>query len=123
MARVTQLTGAVLILIGVGAYVVTDFESWTALLPAILGLLLVGLGLLAPRIAAGQHAIHAALVLALLGALGSLPRLGGLAEGDGAAITSLLTVLVCAAYVAAGVRSFRNARLARGNGSGGALGR
>jgi hypothetical protein len=113
MARLTQLTGAVLIVIGVVAYIATDFASVTALLPALLGLLIGLLGLLAPRIDAGQHAIHAALVLALLGALGSLPRLGGLPDGEGAAVTSLITVLVCLIYVALGVRSFINARRSR----------
>ena len=113
IARLTQITGAVLIVIGVVAYIVTDFASVTALLPAMLGLIIAVLGLLAPRIDAGRHAIHAALALALLGALGSLPRLGGLGDGDGAAVTSLLTVLVCLAYVAVGVRSFISARRAR----------
>jgi hypothetical protein len=113
MAKVTQLVGAVLVAIGVIAYVATDFASVTALLPALLGLVIAVLGVVAARAEAGRHAIHAALALALLGALGSLPRLGGLADGDGAAITALLTVLVCAVYVALGVRSFVAARRAR----------
>jgi uncharacterized membrane protein len=113
MAKVTQIVGAVLIAVGVIAYVLTDFASVTALLPALLGLVIGVLGLVATRIEAGQHAIHAALVVALLGLLGSLQPLGGLADGEPAAITSLVTVLVCAAYLALGVRSFLNARRAR----------
>jgi hypothetical protein len=113
MVRVTRIVGVVLIAIGVVAYVVTDFASPTALLPALLGVLIVALGVVAGRIAAGHHAIHAALALALLGGLASLGTVGGIADGDTAAITSLLTVLVCAVYVALGVRSFVAARKAR----------
>lgn len=113
MARTTQLVGALLVVIGVVAYVATGFASPTALLPAVPGVVIAVLGIVATRIEAGQHAIHAALVVALLAALASLPRIGGVADGDGAAITSLVTVLVCAAYVALGVRSFVAARRSR----------
>lgn len=113
MARVTQLVGAVLVVIGVVAYVATDFASPTALLPAVVGVVIGVLGVVATRIEAGQHAIHAALAVALLAALASLPRVGGVGDGDAAAITSLLTVLACAAYVALGVRSFVAARRSR----------
>lgn len=113
MAKITQIVGAVLVLIGVVAYVATEFASLTALLPAVLGLLITALGSVAARIESGQHAIHAALVLALLGALGSLPRMAGLGDGEAAAVTSLVTVLVCLVYVALGVRSFVAARRAR----------
>lgn len=113
MAKVTQAVGAVLIVVGVIAYVATGFASWTALLPSVLGLLIAALGVAGDRTPAGHHAIHAALALALLGALGSLPRVDGIADGEGAAVTSLVTVLVCAAYIAFGVRSFVAARRAR----------
>lgn len=110
MAKVTQVVGVLLIVIGVMGYVATDAAHWTALLPAILGLVIAVLGLLADRTDGGHHAIHAALVIALLGALGALPRVGGLADGNAAAIASLATVLVCAAFIVLGVRSFVAAR-------------
>jgi uncharacterized membrane protein YoaK (UPF0700 family) len=113
MTTVTIVVGAILVAIGLIAYVVTGFASVTALLPALLGLVLVILGLVARRVSAHQHAIHAALVMALLGALGSAQPLGGLPDAEPAAITSLLTILVCVAYLALGVRSFINARKAR----------
>jgi hypothetical protein len=113
MARVTQLVGAILVVVGVVAYVATGFASVTALLPSLLGLVLGLLGLAAARIDAGQHAIHAALVIALLGLLGSLRPLGGLADADPAAITSLVAVLVLVVYLALGVRAFVIARRAR----------
>ncbi|MGQ0679392.1 MAG: hypothetical protein ACT4OM_07035 [Actinomycetota bacterium] len=111
MNRVTHIVGGLLIAVGVTAYVATGFASPTALLPALLGIVIGALGLAAGRV--GHHAIHAALVIALLGALGSLGRVGGAAQGDAAAITSLVTVLVCAVYIGLGVRSFIAARRAR----------
>jgi uncharacterized membrane protein len=108
--KVTQVVGITLIAIGVIAYVATDFASATALLPAALGLVIGVLGVVAARIEAGQHAIHAALVIALLGLLGSLRPLPGLPDGEPAAITSLITILVCVVYLGLGVRSFVNAR-------------
>jgi uncharacterized membrane protein len=113
MAKMTQLVGAILVVLGVVAYVATGFASVTALLPALLGLVIGVLGLVAARIDAGQHAIHGALVVALLGLLGSLQPLGGLADAEPAAITSLVTVLVLAVYLAFAVRSFASARQAR----------
>ena len=112
MAKVTQFVGAILVVVGVVAYVATGFASVTALLPSLLGLVIGVLGIVAARIDAGQHAIHAALVVALLGLLGSLQPLGGLADADPAAITSLVTVLVLAVYLALAVRSFVSARRA-----------
>lgn len=110
MAKVTPLVGAILVVVGVVAYVATGFASVTALLPAVLGLVIAVLGLVAARAEDGQHATHAALVVALLGLLGSLQPLTGLADGDAAAITSLITVLVLAVYLALAVRSFVAAR-------------
>ena len=114
MAKTTTLVGLLLVVAGVIAWAVTDFASWTALLPAILGVVIAILGVAAQRSDNGRHAIHAALVVALLGLLGSITRLGGLADGSAAAITSLVVVVVCAVYLALGVRSFVTAR--RGNG-------
>jgi uncharacterized membrane protein len=113
MAKVTQFVGAVLVAVGVVAYVATGFASVTALLPSLLGLVIGVLGVVAARFDAGQHAIHAALVVALLGLLGSVQPLGGLADSDPAAITSLVTVIVLAVYLALGVRSFVSARRSR----------
>lgn len=112
MVKVTQLVGMILVVVGVVAYVATGFASVTALLPALLGLVIGVLGIVAARLDAGQHAIHGALVVALLGLIGSSQPLGGLSQAKPAAITSLVTVLVLAAYLVAGVRSFVTARRA-----------
>ena len=113
MVKVTQSVGAILVAVGVVAYIATDFASVTALLPSVLGLVIGVLGLVAARADASRHALHAALAIALVGLLGSLQPLVGLADGDPAAITSLVAVLVLAGYLAFGVRSFMTARRAR----------
>ncbi|PSO54746.1 MAG: hypothetical protein BRC31_01520 [Actinobacteria bacterium QS_5_72_10] len=113
MTNVTLITGTALIALGVVTYPVTGFSSVTALAPAAIGLVMLVCGLIARRASAHQHAIHAALVVALAGAVASIQPLGGLPDGDGAAIESLLTILVCLAYLALGVRSFVAARRAR----------
>lgn len=103
----TRATGAVLVVIGVAGYVLTDFASPTALLPALLGVVIGVCGLLASDSRRHRTAVHVALAVALLGLLGSLPRVFG---GGAAGVVSALTVLVCLAYVAIGVRSFVAAR-------------
>lgn len=117
MARVTQAVGLVLVIVGVGAYVASEAASPTALLPAVLGLILLALGILATREALRRNAVHGALAVALLGLLGTLPRLGGLpallannAERPLAVLASTVTAIVLAVYVALGVRSFVAAR-------------
>jgi hypothetical protein len=115
---VTKAIGLALLVIGVGGYVLTGASSITALIPAFIGLPVIVLGLLAGREQWRRHAIHAALVLALLGLLGTLmnvaqlPALltGGNVERPGAVVSSTLTALCCAIYLGLGVRSFRSAR-------------
>ena len=112
--NVTKLTialGAVLSVLGLAAYLLTGAESLTAALPAFLGipiLILGGIAVQKPE--SHRHMVHAALLLAVLGAVGSF---GGLFRGDefgAAAAVSLATIVLCAAYIAAGVRSFIAAR-------------
>lgn len=121
MVLVTRVFGVVLVVVGVAAYLLTGAESVTALFPAFLGLPLLILGIVAGREGARQHAIHAALVLALLGLVGTaanlieLPALltGGDVERPTAVATSGITALVCVVYLVLGIRSFRQARRAK----------
>lgn len=120
MPRLTTITGALLVLAGVVAYIVTSASSVTALIPAFVGGLLLICAALASREPLRRHAIHAALVVALLGALGSLMNvakigqlIAGTAERPAAIVVSLILFVVCAVYVALGVRSFVAARRAR----------
>lgn len=121
MTLITRSLGVALILVGLVAYLATGRSSVTALIPAFLGLVILVLGVLAGRPALHRHAIHVALLVALLGALGTLmnvAELPALLAGDGverpgAVIASTITFGLCVAYVVAGVRSFAAARRAR----------
>lgn len=120
MTRLTAIVGAALVLTGVLAFVLTATSSVTALIPAFVGGLLVICAAIASRPALHRHGIHAALVVALVGALGSLMnvvKIGQLLDGSAtrpvAIITSLILFVLCAGYVALGVRSFVAARKAR----------
>jgi hypothetical protein len=115
---VTRGVGAVLIVVGVLAYAVSGAESPTALLPAVLGVLVLALGVLAGKEQFHRHAIHAALAVSLLGFLGTVPRAlplltGGDVDLPVAAWASLATAVVTLAHVGLGVRSFVAARRAR----------
>ena len=108
-----------LILIGAGFALATGSPSITPWIPALVGILLLVAGLLAHREPLRKHAIHAALAIALLAALGSLMnvvKIGQLFTGTdrpAPIIESLLLFIVCVAYVAVGVRSFIAARRTR----------
>lgn len=118
MPKLTFGTGAALVLVGVLGYVVSlvnDTAHWTALIPAIIGVLLLISGWIAQKnLMAG---IHIALLLALVGALGMfmpLQNLGALfageAERPAAVITSLVSLIILVVYLILGIRSFLAAR-------------
>ncbi len=117
MQRLTLGLGLLLVAVGVVAYVASDAASPTALLPALLGVVIAALGVLATREPLRRHAIHGALAVALVGLLGTIPQLAGLGDlvaGDAerplAVVASTVTALACAVYLVLGVRSFRAAR-------------
>lgn len=117
MASITRLLGVGLIILGVVAYVATEASSPTALLPAALGLVLAVLGFVAGREHLRKHAMHAAMALALIGLLGTamnladVPQLfAGTAERPAAVVTSAITAVALAVYLAFGIRSFVAAR-------------
>jgi hypothetical protein len=107
MVLLTRVTGGLLVVVGLVGYVATDAASVTALLPTVLGLPILGLGLWAGNEERRRTAIHAALVVALLGLLGTLMNV---VERPTAVIVSSITALVCAVYLGIGVRSFVAAR-------------
>jgi hypothetical protein len=122
MAGTTIIFGVVLILLGVMGYVMTGGASITALIPALFGLVLLALGVIARNDAYRKHAMHAAVVVGLLGFLGSARGLAGLpalmageAVARPAAIVaqSVMATLMLV-FVILCVRSFIAARRARG---------
>ena len=124
MTTITRAIGAVLIAVGLVAYLGTGAESVTAAAPAALGLLLLVFGVLAGREHLHQHMIHAALVVALLGLVASamplaeLPALlgGGEVERPAAVLASTAMALLCLVYLVLGIRSFAAARRNRDQG-------
>jgi hypothetical protein len=117
MKIVTLVVGGLLTLTGLIAYAASDAASMTALIPSVVGVLILACGLLARRRSMHKRALHTAMVIALLGVLGSLmnvARVGdlidGVAERPAAIVVSLIMFVVLVAYLALGVRSFVTAR-------------
>ncbi|NLS09621.1 hypothetical protein HGQ17_06305 [Nesterenkonia sp. MY13] len=118
MPKLTFIFGAILVVVGGGGYVFSltnNTDHWTALIPAIIGVLLLISGAIALKnLMAG---IHIALLIALVGALGMfmpLMNLGelfaGEAERPAAIISALISLIVLVVYIILGVRSFLAAR-------------
>jgi len=117
MPSTTRLVGIILMLLGIGSYVLTGRTSITALIPAFFGIAFVGLAYIARNEAARRHAMHVAVAVGLIGLLGVLGRaIPAIAAGEisrPAVLAQVVTALVLAAYVATGVQSFVAARRAR----------
>ncbi|RJN33238.1 hypothetical protein D3250_03765 [Nesterenkonia natronophila] len=118
MPKLTFLTGAVLVVVGIGGYLVSlanETDHWTALIPSLVGLLLLVSGAIALKNL--MVGVHIALVLALIGALGMLMPLASLgdlfageAERPAAVVSALISLIVLVVYLILGVRSFLEAR-------------
>lgn len=115
MVRITFAYAAVLIILGLGGYILSNMASWTALIPAIVGVIFVILGGIATMgEKARKHSMHAAVIIALLAMLGPAMRLAREGYEFTAAKTSmLLMVILTAAYIAASINSFVEARRRR----------
>ncbi len=120
MAKITIGLGLVLIALGLGGYFGTGRASVTALIPAFFGLPLLLLGLVALNERRRKHAIHIAVIIGLLGCVGTarslmkLPVLltgGEIARPTAVAIQAAMAI-VCLIYVLMCVRSFVKARRA-----------
>jgi len=120
--------GVALVLLGVIGFLATGMASWTALIPAIPGVLFIALGAIALRgPTARKHAMHVTAALALLVLLGtgrmSLPKLfawmGGIApERPAAVISQAITALLCLILLILAIRSFIAARRAQPDSAG-----
>ncbi len=122
MLIATTCCSLLLIMIGVGGWLVTSQTSWTALIPAAIGLMLGLSALIAQRMpGARKHAMHGAAGLALLGIAGSalgvvrlIAWLGGTEPArPAAAVSQSLTALVLLVFLFLAVRRFIAARRAR----------
>lgn len=120
MPRITVIFSLIYIALGLGGYFLTGGVHKTALIPAVIGVVLLVLGLLGGKENLRMHVMHAALLVGLLALLGTarallkLPAaLEGTAERPGAVFAQAATALLSIAYLALGVRSFIAARRAR----------
>ena len=120
MVSLTMSVGALLSLLGLAAYVVTGMVSLTALIPTFFGVPLVLVAQLAKTESRRKLGMHIAVVIALLGLIGSasgIPKVLSLLAGGEivrpeAATIQTLMALTCLVYVVMSVRSFLNARRA-----------
>jgi hypothetical protein len=120
MAPITLLFAVTYILLGVGGFVMTGSAHKTALIPCAFGVLFVLFGLMAFKENMRKHAMHGAVLIALLAFLGTakaLPHLPdlfrGTAEKPAAIITQSLNAGLSLLYIILAVRSFIQARRAR----------
>ncbi|MBK6317055.1 MAG: hypothetical protein IPF53_22925 [Blastocatellia bacterium] len=121
MPYITIGVGVLLTLIGVVGYVMSGMASWTALIPAFLGVPMALLGAVALKESLLKHAMHGAAVVGLLGLLGTasgavkfVKLLGGaeVARPDAVKVQALVAV-ICAVFIGLCVNSFIQARKAR----------
>lgn len=121
MPRITIIFALVFIVLGVGLYFATDRTSVTALIPSFLGILMLGCGLLAQKESRRKHAMHVAVLLALIGAGGSARGVGPALKHAGgetvdrpiAAWGQVGMAILCVIFIVLAVRSFIAARKAR----------
>ncbi|MEM7625840.1 MAG: hypothetical protein AAF333_09435 [Planctomycetota bacterium] len=121
MPLMTLALGVALNLIGILSFSLQQGErSVTALIPAFIGGLFLILGGMACSSKLRKHSVHGALVLALI--LGAyciykvVMMLANLGDPDTTVLkmfSFLTTGGVCIGYLVLGIRSFRQARLAR----------
>jgi len=120
MASTTIALGVILIVVGLAGYFLTGMVSVTALIPAVFGLVIALAGLLARDERRRKHAIHGAVVVALLGFLGTVRGLiaiggvfDGTAERPAAVIAQAVMALLTLGYLILAIRSFVAARRSR----------
>jgi hypothetical protein len=121
MANLAILVGVALVAVGLGGYLGSGAHTPHALIPALIGVLVGGSGLVARDERYRKHAMHFGVLVALLGAAGSLRgvfQLPDLLAGTGhvpalAVIEQCVTFILCTAFVVTAVRSFIAARRAR----------
>ncbi|MDV6014331.1 hypothetical protein [Haloechinothrix sp. LS1_15] len=117
MSRLTVIVGGILTVTGIIAYAATGAASVTALIPSFIGVLLIVCGVLARKPTLHRYSLAAAMVIALLGALGALRNVAdlgelfaGTADTPSAVITSTIMFVLLVVYLVVGVVQFLRAR-------------
>jgi hypothetical protein len=119
MVRFTTTVGVALVLLGIGAYVLTSAVSITALIPAFVGVPLLACAAVARSATRRRPALAVALAIALLGALGSSMNviqigeaIAGTAQRPSAVWVSTIMFVLLVAYLVVGGRDLLRARRA-----------
>ena len=115
--RFAIISSGLLVVWGIFSYTTqsADPPSITAAIPALFGLTMLGLGIMADRDEKNlRHYMHTAMVFALLMAIGGARVITGYSEMSTLALIShLLLLVIGATFIFVGVRSFRHARMLR----------
>ena len=113
--RIAIYGGAILVLWGIAAYIISGQSSITAMIPSFMGAPLMILGLLSEKIPdMRHHLMHASMVMALLMVLGGARVFADFSDMSNLAISShIILIFVGATFMICGIMSFRAARLAR----------
>src|SRR5277367_1251862 len=124
MAKLTIVIGVLLTLVGAVGFFGTGSQHPTALIPAAFGVLLIICGVVVlARPGLRMHIMHAAMTLALIGCIGTIIGVYHLAQMlagktialPSAAVAKSAMFVLCAVYLALGIRSFIMARKMRGS--------
>ena len=120
MASTTVAFGVVLIVLGLASYFLTGRVSVTALIPSAFGVVLALCGMIARDDRRRKHAMHGAVVIALLGLGGTVPgllKIGSLLDGTAvrpaAVFAQTIMAVLMVIYLVMAIKSFIAARAAR----------
>ena len=120
MSSTTLTFAFAYLVLGVAGFVLTGSTHKTALIPCVFGVLFLIFGLLARKDNLRKHAMHAAVLIALLALLGTAKALAylpdlfrGTSEKPAAVITQSLNAGLSILYIFLAVRFFIQARRAR----------
>ncbi|NUM81101.1 hypothetical protein HUU42_09870 [bacterium] len=121
MPKLTVVFGFIFIVLGVGGYFATDRVSMTALIPTFFGVAFVIAGYVARKENLRKHMMHVAVLLGVLGLIGSFTGLiklftllgGGEVARPAAVVSQSIMAVLCLIFVIMCVRSFIAARIVK----------
>lgn len=116
MAPIAIVFGGLLIALGLGSYFGTGRESVLDVVPALFGLVILGLGIASLKETWRKNAMHTAVVVGLVGfvaMLQSLVQFASLVLKDPSLLARSMMSILCAVFVLLCVKSFIDARRSR----------
>jgi hypothetical protein len=124
MPSISIIFGILLNIVGLTGFFGTGATHPTALIPCVLGILLILCGIIARNQKLHMHAMHAAVLVGLIGfaatvsAYTKIPSLLHHTAGEkgNAYLSKMATALLCGLFVARCIQSFVQARLLRKKG-------